>query len=96
LLDLGRKYILKSTLYSNVRCQEIFFKYLIESESKTLFFYLLSKISRFPKVFKGKNFDIKNIEKILEQNGRWGLLYIVIYENFQKKKTINFEEKTKI
>ena len=96
LLDLGRKYILKSILYSNVKSQGIFFKYFIESESKTLFFYLLSKISNSPNIFNGKNFEIRKIVKILEQNGRWGLLYRVMYENFQKKKIKILEEKIKI
>ena len=93
LLDLGRKYILKLSLYSNIELQTIFFKYLIESESKTLFFYLLSKISKYLSL---KGVNEKKILKILDQNGRWGLMYTFMYENLQKKKFVDYEEKAKI
>lgn len=96
LLDLGRKYILKLILYSKFEFQDIFLKYLLEGETETLFFSLLTRTFNFQKILNGKNFDISKIFKILYQNGRWGLLYISIYETFQKKKILNFDKEIKI
>jgi hypothetical protein len=96
LLDLGRKYILKLILYSKFEFQDIFLKYLLEGETETLFFSLLTRTFNFQKILTGKNFDISKIFKILYQNGRWGLLYISIYETFQKKKILNFDKEIKI
>ena len=70
LLDLGRKYILKLILYSKFEFQDIFLKYLLEGETETLFFSLLTRTFNFQKILTGKNFDISKIFKILYQNGR--------------------------
>jgi hypothetical protein len=96
LLDLGRKYILKLILYSKFEFQDMFLRYLLEGETEKLFFCLLTRTFNFQKILNGKNFDISKIFKILYQNGRWGLLYISIYETFQKKRVLDFDNEIKI
>ena len=96
LVDLGRKYILKLILYSKFEFQDIFLRYLLESETETLFLCLLTRTFNYQKILTRKNFDISKIFKILYQNGRWGILYMTIYETFQKKKILDFDNEIKI
>jgi hypothetical protein len=74
----------------------MFLRYLLEGETEKLFFCLLTRTFNFQKILNGKNFDISKIFKILYQNGRWGLLYISIYETFQKKRVLDFDNEIKI
>ena len=81
LFDFYRKYLLKMIFSSDLIDQKTLLSYLLNFELKILSLSFLTKNPRSKILFEKKFIGIKEIFKILELNGQWALIYVILCEN---------------